>query len=159
MEKKLKQLLPDGHFENVTQKRSYMMSTVRGKNNKSTEMRLKMAMVRMGLNNWKLNNRTLPGKPDIFFPKNLLAIFTDGCYWHGCPKCGHIPKTRPDYWLAKINGNRQRDRVVKLKLKAIGIRSLRIWEHELANRALIDGCILRIIRMLEEPCREKQRSK
>jgi DNA mismatch endonuclease, patch repair protein len=93
-----------------------------------------MALVRAGLTGWKLHVDTLPGKPDIYFPKRNVAVFVDGCFWHGCRLCGHIPKTNQAFWEAKIRRNSERDRRNKTKLSSAGIRVVRIWEHSLKDR-------------------------
>lgn len=134
MEKDLKKYLTGGKFTNVSMSRSRTMSTIKGKNNRSTEICLKMEMVRRGISGWKLHANALPGKPDFCFPLEKLVIFVDGCYWHGCSKCGHVPKTRTDFWRAKINKNKERDKANTLKLKKAGFHSIRIWEHELKGK-------------------------
>ncbi len=58
-------------------------------------------------------------------------MFVDGCFWHGCPKCGHVPTANNAYWNAKIDGNRRRDREYDRRLHERGFRVLRIWEHQL----------------------------
>lgn len=69
-------------------------------------------------------------KADIVFTRWRIAVFIDGCYWHGCPQHGTIPKTNTDYWSAKIAGNRARDADTNARLAAIGWTVLRFWEHE-----------------------------
>jgi DNA mismatch endonuclease (patch repair protein) len=68
-------------------------------------------------------------RPDIVFSKRLLAIFIDGCFWHGCPEHGHIPATNQSYWKPKIEGNQLRDRLQQDALTGEGWTVLRIWEH------------------------------
>jgi len=111
------------------------MSAIRGKNNKTTEIALRMALVRSGISGWTCHPMTLPGKPDFFFKRRRLAVFVDGCFWHACPKCGHLPKTRSDYWQAKLAINQARDRRKSRLLRESGYRVLRIWEHQLKTRA------------------------
>jgi DNA mismatch endonuclease (patch repair protein) len=127
--------------------RSRIMSHIRSKNNASTEKRLRMALVRAGVSGWHLHDRNLPGRPDFVFPKSSLALFVDGCFWHGCPKCGHYPQSNRKYWDAKINNNRLRDRAARSMLKASGWRVLRVWEHEMS---LPDKVIKKIIFMLRQ---------
>jgi DNA mismatch endonuclease (patch repair protein) len=86
----------------------------------------------------------LPGKPDIVMPHRHIAIFVDGCFWHGCPRCGHIPKTNEAYWRAKITRNKKRDRKSTKELKTLGYRVVRIWECQLAKRPA--SCLKRITR-------------
>lgn len=133
MERRLKSKLPDGKFFGVTLERSRIMSAVRGKSNKTTEVRLRMALVRHGIAGWTLHPVDLAGKPDFFFPESRVAVFVDGCFWHSCPKCGHTPKTRSEFWQAKLTRNRNRDKRTNGVLKDLGIRVIRIWEHDLCT--------------------------
>jgi DNA mismatch endonuclease (patch repair protein) len=133
MEKLLKNKLRGGKFINVTSLRSKMMSAVRGKNNRSTERRLRMELVRIGIKGWKLHAKTVPGSPDIYFPRRKMAIFVDGCFWHGCPNCGHIPKTRRPFWKMKIVRNRERDRKTTRILEKQSIKVIRTWECQIKN--------------------------
>ncbi len=131
VDKRLQAKLEQGRFQNVPPLRSMAMSAVRGKGNKTTEVKFRMALVRAGLQGWKLHARQLPGNPDFYFPDSKLAVFIDGCFWHGCPRHGHVPTTNPEYWKAKIRINRQRDRHKKKELAKLGITTLRMWEHAL----------------------------
>lgn len=131
MEQRLKLKLPNGEFLGVTLERSRIMSAIRGKSNRSTEGRLRMALVRNGIRGWVLHSTQLHGRPDFFFSKSRLAVFVDGCFWHGCQKCGHVPKTRSAFWRAKLMRNRERDRRINRLLRQSGIRIIRIWEHTL----------------------------
>ena len=85
---------------------------------------------------------SLPGKPDFYFPTKRLAVFVDGCYWHGCPEHFSTPKTNTDYWLNKIRKNTERDRVVSAKLVENGWTVVRFWEHEVRRDA--DDCARRV---------------
>ena len=73
-------------------------------------------------------------KPDFVFQKLKVALFVDGCFWHGCPKHATWPKTRAAFWLAKIVGNKARDRRVNSALRKRGWTVVRVWEHELRRR-------------------------
>ncbi len=70
-------------------------------------------------------------RPDFVFPKLRIAVFVDGCFWHGCPLHATRPKQNADFWSAKIAANQARDRLVTRRLRAAGWRVLRLWEHEL----------------------------
>jgi DNA mismatch endonuclease (patch repair protein) len=107
------------------------MASVKGSGNRSTERRLRFALVRAGLKGWRLHFRQLPGKPDFFFPKESVVVFADGCFWHGCRKCGHVPNKRSAFWAAKIRRNRLRDRSATRLLRDRGFVVLRFWEHEI----------------------------
>src|SRR6185369_6146091 len=109
MERLLSATLPGGRFQNVSEGRSRAMAAVKGKNNRTTEIQFRMALVRGGITGW-VTHASLPGKPDIYFPKAKVAIFLDGCFWHGCERCGHVPKTNHRFWATKIRRNQERDR-------------------------------------------------
>lgn len=86
-------------------------------------------------------------RPDIVFTKRRVAVFCDGCFWHGCPEHGQRPGVRNgDYWLPKIAGNRERDERQTQALRADGWTVLRFWEHE--DPALIAGQIAGTVREL-----------
>lgn len=114
------------------EKRSAVMAAIRGSGNKSTEERLRRLFREAGITGWR-RKHPLPGRPDFAFPKLRIAVFVDGCFWHGCPKCFVPPKSRQDYWEPKIQRNRARDKSVAKELKKRGWKSLRIWEHEFKN--------------------------
>lgn len=144
MEKRLKKYLKNGKFNNVSSIRSKTMSAIRGKNNRSTEVKLKMALIRNGISGFRLHASELPGNIDFYFKNKSIAIFVDGCYWHGCPKCGHIPKTRSKFWSAKILRNKQRDKTNDRLLKGMNIKSMRIWEHTLEDKKQLTSTINKI---------------
>ena len=146
MERLLKVQLPDGRFANVTPQRSRIMSSIRGKRNKTTEVALRMALVRAGLSGWKLHPPELPGRPDFYFASKQVAVFVDGCFWHGCPRCGHVPKTNTPFWRSKIHRNRQRDARTRSQLRNRGITVVRFWEHELRDQ--LSACLARLSRQL-----------
>lgn len=110
--------------------RSFNMSSIRSKGNRSTEQRLVAIMKAAGITGWRRNS-SLPGKPDFVFPKERVAVFVDGCFWHRCPDCFRQPTSNADYWERKIARNVQRDRQVTAELRARGWRVVRIWEHSL----------------------------
>jgi DNA mismatch endonuclease (patch repair protein) len=138
MERKLRKTLKGGKFKNVSAVRSKTMSAIRGKDNRTTELCFRMALVRVGIKGWETNTEDLAGKPDFFFRKKRLAIFVDGCFWHGCPKCGHYPKTRSSFWKMKILRNKERDRKNRENLRRRGIRVVGIWEHSLKDPKKLD---------------------
>jgi len=83
-------------------------------------------------------------RADIVFTRVRLAIFVDGCFWHGCPQHGLTPKSNCDYWIPKLAGNRKRDELVGVALKAEGWAVLRFWEHVPA-----DGIVTSVIDFLD----------
>jgi DNA mismatch endonuclease (patch repair protein) len=148
MECSLKAKLQGGCFKNVSKTRSQIMSSIRGKRNKSTEGRLRFVLVRRVVNGWILNPSSFPGKPDFLFPKGKLAVFVDGCFWHGCARCGHLPKTRKGFWQAKLAANKRRDRRVAANLRKSGFSVMRIWEHELVAANSLARIVRRIKNLL-----------
>lgn len=74
--------------------------------------------------------RGVRSRADIVFSKAKVAVFVDGCFWHGCPKHFIMPKTNTDYWSTKISRNSERDTAVNRKLKDAGWTVIRVWEHE-----------------------------
>ena len=116
----------------VDSKRSNQMRRVRSYGNRSTEWKLRAALMRCKVNGWRMQVRNLPGSPDFVFPNLMLAVFLDGCFWHGCEKCSRtIPQTNAEYWRAKISGNKKRAVTVGRELRALGYKVVRIWEHDL----------------------------
>jgi DNA mismatch endonuclease (patch repair protein) len=130
MERLLRKKLRHGAFINVPLARSLAMGKVRGKGNRTTEVRLRYALVRAGISGWCMHP-PLPGKPDFYFSHSRMAIFVDGCFWHGCPQCGHIPVTNAAFWHAKIERNQQRAAKWDRILKRDRIRVIHIWECRL----------------------------
>lgn len=109
------------------------MRAVRGRANRTTEQRLRYALVQGALSGWELHPKDVPGSPDFYFRKRQFAVFVDGCFWHGCRRCGHIPRTNRAFWKTKIERNRRRDRAITRRLRARGIRVLRLWEHQISR--------------------------
>jgi DNA mismatch endonuclease (patch repair protein) len=114
-------------------KRSEVMSLIRSRGNRGTELRLIALMRAHGITGWRRNQRVF-GKPDFVFPKYKLAVFVDGCFWHGCPVHGTRPRTNAAFWRKKIVRNCERDREVTRTLRKAGWRVTRIWEHDLARK-------------------------
>ena len=73
-------------------------------------------------------------RPDFVFPSGRLAVFVDGCFWHGCPRHFIKPRNNAAFWRKKIAANRARDRLVSRALRKLGWKVMRIWEHELSKR-------------------------
>jgi DNA mismatch endonuclease (patch repair protein) len=111
--------------------RSYNMSRIKGKNTKP-EIIVRKYLFRAGLR-FRLHVKNLPGKPDIVLPKYKTVIFVHGCFWHGHENCRYfvVPKTRTDWWLSKIAGNKSTDNKNITELSNRGWKVLTIWECEL----------------------------
>ncbi|MCL5098296.1 MAG: very short patch repair endonuclease [Candidatus Omnitrophica bacterium] len=106
------------------------MATIRSKGNKDTELKLVSILRTHRITGWRRHCR-LPGKPDFVFRRGRVAVFVDGCFWHGCRWHCRMPKSRQSFWMPKISRNRARDREVGRLLRERGWRVLRIWEHSL----------------------------
>lgn len=126
------------------EQRSAVMAKVRSAGNKSTEGRVEAALKSAGVAGWKKHSKSVPGRPDFYFPKARLTVFVDGCYWHACPSCCRMPTSNTEYWNAKIDSNRRRDNRIRRQLRADGFHVMRIWEHELKSAAWLG----RLYRML-----------
>ena len=113
-----------------TKQRSKIMSNVKGRENKATELRLVALFRKHGIRGWR---RHFPafGRPDFVFSDARVALFVDGCFWHGCPIHGSIPKTNRAFWKRKLGRNKARDQLVARKLKGLGWHVIRVWQHEL----------------------------
>jgi DNA mismatch endonuclease (patch repair protein) len=133
------------------------MSQIRGRGNKSTELLLAQIFRSLHIFGWRrhqtlvikisglkskshsskspLQNspliKTFRVRPDFTFPKRKFTIFVDGCFWHGCPIHGSLPKNNNSFWRKKLATNKKRDILVTRVLKINGWSVLRIWEHDL----------------------------
>jgi DNA mismatch endonuclease, patch repair protein len=116
------------------EQRSIQMGKVRARKNRSTEMHVAAHLIARGFRGWKRHVASLPGCPDFYFVEQRVALFVDGCFWHGCPKCKrNIPHARRTFWCEKIESNRVRDKKVARVLRAQDYTVIRIWEHDLSN--------------------------
>jgi DNA mismatch endonuclease (patch repair protein) len=107
--------------------RSRMMAAVRSRNT-GPEIQIRLRLFRLGFR-YRLHGPSLPGKPDLIFPRYRAVVFINGCFWHNhdCPH-GALPMTRQEWWRAKLQGNRARDAAVLRELALRGWRTLVIWE-------------------------------
>jgi DNA mismatch endonuclease, patch repair protein len=124
--------------------RSKRMALIRSTGNKATELKFAALLQAAGIKGWRRNS-SLPGKPDFVFREGRLAIFVDGCYWHGCPEHCRMPQTNVTYWRRKIALNKRRDLHARRALGHAGWRVLRIWEHELKKPS---RCLNRLLAKL-----------
>ena len=117
--------------------RSHCMSKIRGKNTKPE------ILVRKGLHargfRFRLQDKKLPGRPDIVLPKYGVAIMVNGCFWHGHKGCRYAtkPKSNVEFWEAKIARNRHRDEVTNAHLEALGWHVITVWECELRGKSIV----------------------
>lgn len=135
-------------------KRSDVMSRIRSRGNVRTEGALVRKFRELAITGWRRQVKvkltspartrpttrktetTRPGavQPDFVFPRQKLAVFVDGCFWHACPLHATRPRQNAVFWRRKLAANRERDRRVNLALRRAGWRVLRIWEHALARK-------------------------
>jgi len=123
-------------------KRSEVMSLIRSTGNQSTEL----AMIRLfrgqGITGWRRNKKlrfvvrgsALLVRPDFVFPRQKIAVFVDGDFWHGHPARCRIPTTRRAWWVAKIGGNKARDRMQNRILRKSGWNVVRVWQYQLTRK-------------------------
>lgn len=110
------------------------------------ELALRRVLYGYGLRGYRVHCRALPGRPDIAFTRKRVAIFVDGCFWHGCRRCYRAPKSNMSYWQPKISGNRERDRRVNRRLRKDGWVVIRVWEHAVSRRS--EEVALKIVQRL-----------
>ena len=137
-------------------KRSEVMARIRSRGNKATEVALAKLFRRHKITGWRKQleirgRAALPRgpniraaqqrrptsfrvRPDFVFRQVRLAVFVDGCFWHGCPRHGTRPKGNAAFWRKKIARNQSRDRLVNRTLRKLGWQVLRIWEHALVRK-------------------------
>jgi DNA mismatch endonuclease, patch repair protein len=120
--------------------RSRIMAGIRSKGNRTTELTLAALLRQNGIRGWRRHVDIL-GRPDFVFAKQRVAIFVDGCFWHGCQRCYQAPKWNSLYWAEKIRTNRARDTRISRTLKRQGWAVLRVWEHALEKPQEVIGKI------------------
>ncbi len=113
------------------EQRRFNMQQIKGTNTKP-EIMLRKLLFSKGFR-YRINNKNLPGKPDIVLKKYNTVIFVNGCFWHGHENCRYyvIPKTRTEFWTYKINGNKKRDKKNIELLLQMGWKVITVWECEL----------------------------
>jgi DNA mismatch endonuclease, patch repair protein len=125
-------------MDNVTpDRRSEIMGRVRSRDTKP-EMTVRRVVHAMGYR-YRLHAKNLPGKPDLVFRARRKVIFVHGCFWHRHPQCAlaRLPKSRKDFWLPKLEANRQRDEKNECALRTAGWDVLVVWECEVGDIALL----------------------
>ena len=134
------------------QVRSEIMSRIRGTGNKRTDKAVASMLRKEGIKGWRRHvviklpptksAMSVAGdgakfkpqvRPDFVFRKQKVALFIDGCFWHGCPRCYTAPKSARAFWRRKVVTNRERDRYQTAALKRLGWQVARLWEHEFAK--------------------------
>ncbi|HMN36198.1 MAG TPA: very short patch repair endonuclease [Hyphomicrobium sp.] len=125
--------------------RSRIMRSVRSKNT-TPELMVRKFLFRNGLR-FRLHRQSLPGKPDIVLPSRKVAIFVQGCFWHGhsCKRGARVPATNRGYWLSKISSNQRRDLDHRKALRALGWRVALIWECETRSERCLERLLAQVL--------------
>ena len=120
-------------------KRSQIMANIRGKHT-SPEILLARLLKDLGLK-FERHRKDLPGSPDVVLPRKKIALFVNGCFWHGHPNCKRaaFPKTNKVFWKAKIEKNKRRDESQRRKLRRMGWRTLTFWTCRSLTRAIVES--------------------
>ena len=119
--------------------RSVMMANIKGKNTKP-EMMVRKALFAQGYR-FRLHRKDLPGSPDVVLPGRNLVIFVNGCFWHSHSACrlAKMPATRPEFWQAKLERNKNRDLKSITALAELGWRVLVVWECFIRDQTDLRG--------------------
>lgn len=128
MDELLKQAIRSKKKSREPLTRSQIMRRVTNKDS-AAEMALRASLFHEKLR-YRLHRRTEGVLVDIVFVSARVAVFVDGCFWHGCPKHATYPKSNQGYWLPKLAENRERDKRQTAKLRRMGWRVIRVWEHD-----------------------------
>ena len=132
-----------------TAARSVLMSRVR-RTGSAPELKLRQALHGLGFRYRIASGKGLPGTPDVALSKFSVAIFVDGCFWHGCPLHVSWPKSNREFWTAKIERNKARDAAANRSLSELGWTVIRVWEHEV-EKSLPD-----VLHRIKELCSSNQ---
>jgi DNA mismatch endonuclease (patch repair protein) len=129
----------------TTEQRSWNMSRIKGRDTRP-EKCVRSLLHRLGFR-FSLKRNDLPGRPDIVLPCRNLAIFVHGCFWHRHEGCRNsvLPKTRPDFWLAKLSANVERDERNIRAVRQLGWKVLTVWECEIDDESRLSRRLLAIL--------------
>lgn len=133
-------------MDNLSQiERSEIMARVRSRDTRP-EMLVRGLIFALGYR-YRLHAKDLPGRPDIVFRRLRKVIFIHGCFWHRHPDCSlaRLPKSKPDFWIPKLEGNRKRDEKNSRDLRRRGWAVMTIWECQLVNTERLSGRIRRFL--------------
>lgn len=129
------------------------MRAVKSRNNLSTELKLIEIFKNFGIKGWRRRYKIF-GNPDFCFPNARIAVFADGCFWHGHGCRKHKPLANAEYWTEKVARNKKRDRIVSETLAQKGWIVFRIWECELKK-----GVSLRKLKTISKSISDRTQSK
>lgn len=142
------------------EKRSAVMSRIRSRFNRTTELALAKAFRQHGVTGWRrhqvvplpachhIERKPKAVVPDFLFKASRVAVFVDGCFWHRCPKHFQAPHANREWWARKIAANVCRDRHVDRTLRRAGWTVIRVWEHDLKSRPQVCAC--RVKRLVDD---------
>ena len=116
--------------------RSRIMSSIRSKNT-TPELSIRKMLWKKG-KRYRIHDGTVFGTPDISNKSKNVAVFIDGCFWHGCKRCYKEPKTNTEFWRNKISRNQKRRKLVRSRLKRQGTTTLQFWEHQVISNPQTD---------------------
>lgn len=147
-----KNLLSNGNVNSLVldnlskEKRSKVMASIRGKNTRP-EIMIRKMLWQKGLR-YRIHDRSIIGTPDISSKKEKLAIFIDGCFWHGCKRCYKEPKSNVGFWRKKILNNRKRRNSVRTQLRGEGWNVQEFWEHQVNSnpQSIINSILQNMIK-------------
>ena len=141
----------------TSEQRRKCMSSIRGKNTKP-EIQVRQGLHARGFR-FRLQDKKLPGRPDIVLPKYGVAIMVNGCFWHGHKGCRYatVPKSNVEFWTAKIERNRHRDQVTEAHLTALGWHVITVWECELRGAYKAAARIDSLVKEINEAGLVKQK--
>ena len=120
------------------------MAAIRSRGNKATELKLARILRTAGITGWR-RHQPLLGHPDFIFRRERVALFVDGCFWHGCAKHSRTPRSNQRYWRAKIARNMARDRSVRRELQQRNWTAIRFWEHDLTSPHRVIRKLVRVL--------------
>jgi DNA mismatch endonuclease (patch repair protein) len=126
--------------------KSEQMARVRSKDT-APEIVLRKALWKAG-RRYRLRLKLLPGTPDLAFVSQKIAVFVDGCFWHGCPEHYTSPVRNAEFWKRKVERNMRRDRKADQDLAELGWIAIRIWEHEISQD--LDAVVAKIERLTKD---------
>lgn len=127
--------------------RSEIMSRIRSHGNKATELALIRLFRLNSITGWR-RRQAIFGQPDFVFPRQRIALFVDGCFWHNCPKHATKPVNNAAFWKSKLRRNQLRDKLVTQTLRRSGWKVVRVWQHSLTKRNQ-NSCARRINRAIK----------
>lgn len=130
------------------EERSRCMASIKGRDTKP-EILVRKYLFRRGLR-YRVNNKKLPGSPDIVLKKYKTVVFIDGCFWHGHKGCKYyrLPQSNTDFWRKKITGNAARDYVNNIDLQLAGWHVVRIWECQVKTKEQREETLERLYRTI-----------